>query len=173
MRTIFILTAAAAAVALPAPVAAQDFGGIIDDITDGLEDAVRGSTSEALPPSGPEGSVAAGEHSRHWQSATRSRFYHVLEGTPGPYRLTIHATTTSPGGETVAVYPQTAGGERGSPRIGFVIATTVGNAEEMLITIPRPPEGETQGRLPIIVDVENASGREYSGDYSLELEPVG
>lgn len=173
MRTIFILSATAAMAALPLPAMAQDFGGIIDDLTDELEEAVTGSASEA--PSSPTSgeSAAAGEHSRHWQSATRSRFYHVLEGEPGPYRLTIRATTTSPGGETVAVYPQTASGERGSPRIGFVIATTVGNAEEMFVTIPRPPEGETRGRLPIIVDVENASGREYAGDYSLELDPVG
>ncbi len=172
MRIIFVLSAAAMT-ALPFSASAQDFGGIIDDITDELEEAVTGSASEA--PTNPilEGSAASGEHSRHWQSATRSRFYHVLEGAPGPYRLTIRATTTAPGGETVAVYPQTTGGERGSPRIGFVIATTVGNAEEIFVTIPRPPEGETQGRLPIIVDVENASGREYAGDYSLELEPVG
>ena len=33
-------------------------------------------------------------------------------------------------------------------------------------------DGEATGRLPIVVDVENASGREYSGSYSLALAPV-
>jgi len=168
MRTASILSAAIIAAAVPGPALAQDFGRILGEITkEALEDTVQDVRRT------PTLSGEAGALSSRWQSATRSRFHHVLEGTPGPYRLTIRATTTSPGGETVAVYPQTAGGERGSPRIGFVIATTVGNAQEMFVTIPRPPEGEMQGRLPIIVDVENASGNEYSGDYSLELQPLG
>lgn len=116
--------------------------------------------------------VAAGEMGNSWRSSTRSRFHHVLEAAPGRYRLTITASTSSPGGETVAVYPQTAAGERGSPRIGFVIATRAGNSEEMFVTIPAPAEGEALGRLPTIVDVENAAGREYSGEYSLALSPA-
>lgn len=170
MRTIFILSMAVAATVSPIPVLAQDFGRILGEIT---KEALEDTVSEVRSNSTSGRSAASGELSNRWQSATRSRFHHVLEGNPGPYRLTIRASTTSPGGETVAVYPQTAGGERGSSRIGFVIATTVGNAEEMFVTIPLPPKGETQGRLPIIVDVENASGREYTGDYSLELAPLG
>ena len=166
-RTVAILAAAAAAASLPLPVAAQGFGKILGEIT---KEALGDSTPNVRRT--PRIAREAGELSNHWRSSTRSRFHHLLERTPGRYRLTIHATTTSPGGETVAVYPQTRGGERGSRRIGFVIATTVGNSEEMFVTIPPPPEGEALGRLPIIVDVENASGREYSGSYSLELSPA-
>lgn len=142
---------------------AQGLGDVIGAVRDAADEGAAGTVL---------GAGASGELSNSWRSSTRSRFHHVLEGAPGRYRLTIRATTTSPGGETVAVYPQTSGGERGSPRIGFVIATTQGNAEEMFVTIPQPPEGETQGSLAIVVDVENASGREYSGNYTLELQPA-
>ena len=130
--------------------------------------AVPAAPSLAQPLPG----AAAGDMSNTWRSSERSRFHHVLEAEPGRHRLTITASTSSPGGETVAVYPQTAGGERGSPRIGFVIATRAGNSEELFVTIPAPAEGETLGRLPIVVDVENASGREYSGEYTLTLSPA-
>ena len=144
-------------------VAAQGLG----DLVGAVRDAADQGSADAV-----SGAGLSGELSNSWRSSSRSRFHHVLEGAPGRYRLTIRATTSSPGGETVAVYPQTSAGERGSPRIGFVIATTQGNAEEMFVTIPQPPEGQTQGSLPIVVDVENASGREYSGNYSLELQPA-
>ena len=150
-----------------APAAAQrlpSLGGIVRQAAEAVDDAARETPTGAV--------AAAGEMSNSWRSSTRSRFHHVLEAAPGRHRLTIDATTTSPGGETVAVYPQTAGGERGGVRIGFVIATTRGNTREMYVTIPQPAEGETTGRLPIIVDVENASGREYSGNYSLTLAPA-
>lgn len=126
--------------------------------------------SQPLPSS--PGAAVADEMGNSWRSSTRSRFHHVLEADPGRYRLTIEASTSSPGGETVAVYPQTADGERGSPRIGFVIATRSGNSEELFVTIPQLADGASSGRLPIIVDVENASGREYSGNYTLRLTPA-
>lgn len=144
-------------------VAAQGLGDVVEAVRDAADQDVAQAVS---------GAGLSGELSNSWRSSTRSRFHHVLEGAPGRYRLTIRATTTSPGGETVAVYPQTSTGERGRVRIGFIIATTKGNAREMFVTIPEPPRGETQGRLPIVVDVENASGREYAGNYSLELQPA-
>jgi hypothetical protein len=150
-----------------APAAAQrlpSIGGIVRDV---IDEAADSATSEAIA-----GAAVEGELANTWRSSTRSRFHHVLEAAPGRHRLTIQATTTSPGGETVAVYPQTAGGERGGVRIGFVIATRAGSSEEMFVTIPQPPEGEATASLPIIVDVENASGREYSGNYSLTLAPA-
>ncbi len=164
MRTIpiailaaFMLTAGPASAQLPS---------IFDAVTDAAEVAAE------MPDDAAVAGMASGEYSNSWRSSTRSRFSHVLEAAPGRYRLTLNATTNSPGGETVAVYPQTSGGQRGSVRIGFVIATTVGNSEEMFVTIPQPGEGEQLGQLPIIVDVENASGREYSGHYSIALEPA-
>lgn len=149
------------------PASAQrlpSIAGIVRDVVEGAADAAASETSAGT---GVEGDLA-----NTWRSSTRSRFHHVLKAAPGRHRLTIQATTTSPGGETVAVYPQTGGGERGGVRIGFVVATRAGNAEEMFVTIPQPGEGETLGSLPIVVDVENASGREYSGRYSLALAPA-
>jgi hypothetical protein len=150
-----------------APAAAQRLPSIGGIVRDAIDEAADSATSEATA-----GAAVEGELANTWRSSTRSRFHHVLQAAPGRHRLTIQATTTSPGGETVAVYPQTAGGERGGVRIGFVVATRAGSSEEMFVTIPQPPEGETTASLPIIVDVENASGREYSGNYSLTLAPA-
>ena len=138
-------------------------GGLVRDMVEAADAASAETTASP---------AAAGELSNSWRSSTRSRFHHLLEAAPGRHRLTIQATTTASGGETVAIYPQTAGGERGGVRIGFVIATTRGNSREMYVTIPQPAQGEQLGRLPIIVDVENAGGREHSGNYSLTLAPA-
>jgi hypothetical protein len=161
------LLGSAALILAPNSAAAQDFGRMLGDIA-------KHALGDSRPDAGQTSALAPGTGalSNRWRSSTRSRFRHVLEGPPGRYWLTIRATTTSPGGETVAIYPQTRSGDRGSPRIGFVIATTAGSNEDMVVTIPRSPEGKAQGRLPIIVDVENASGREYSGEYALELDPL-
>jgi hypothetical protein len=150
-----------------APAGAQrlpSIGGVVRDVVKAADAASAAEAPAATP--------AGGELANTWRSSTRSRFHHVLQAAPGRHRLTIHATTTASGGETVAIYPQTAGGERGRVRIGFVIATTRGNSREMFVTIPQPAEGEQLGKLPIIVDVENAGGREHSGNYSLTLAPA-
>ena len=112
------------------------------------------------------------EYANSWDSATRSRFQHVIEAPPGRARLTIHARTNAGGGETVAIYPTTAAGGRGGVRIAFVIATTAGNSRSATVTIPRPARNEQFGRLPITVDVENASGRQLAGEYSIVVEPL-
>jgi hypothetical protein len=116
--------------------------------------------------------LPASEYANSWDSATRSRFQHVIEAPPGRARLTIHARTNAGGGETVAIYPTTAAGGRGGVRIAFVIATTVGNSRSATVTIPRPARNEQFGRLPVTVDVENASGRQLAGEYSIIVEPL-
>lgn len=112
-----------------------------------------------------------GAYSNRWSSSEFSRFSHVLEGAAGAHTLVIDARTDSPGGETVAVYPQTSNGQRGSPRLLTVIATRQGNSAEGTVRLPAPAAGETVSKLPVIVVVENASGRRYSGEYKLMLVP--
>lgn len=148
------------------PVGAQRLPSIVGAVRE-VAEALDTATAEAAADD-----IVPGELSNTWHSSGRSRFRHELQATPGRYRLTIRATTTSPGGETVALYPQTADDERGRVRLGFVIATRAGNSQEMFVTIQSPADGEALGSLPVIVDVENASGREYSGRYSLTLAPA-
>jgi hypothetical protein len=109
--------------------------------------------------------------SNRWDSDQPTTFRHTLEGAPGRKTLRIDATTSAGGGETVAVYPAGPGGERGKVRILFVIATTQGNTRTGTVTLPEPRRGEAVGRLPIVVVVENASGRRNSGEYTLTLAP--
>ena len=106
-----------------------------------------------------------------WDSSTRSRFHHTIEAPPGRVRLRIEARTTASGGETVAIYPS-AHGDRGRVRIMFVIATTRGHTATGYATVPRPAAGEQTGRLPIVVDVENAGGRRHQGNYCITVHPA-
>ena len=87
------------------------------------------------------------------------------------YRLDGDATGDAGGGVTVAVYPRAADGGRGKVRILFVIATTQGNSRTGSVTLPEPAAGEAVSRLPVVVVVENASGRRNSGEYTLTLSP--
>jgi hypothetical protein len=109
--------------------------------------------------------------SNRWDSDQPTTFRHTLEGTPGRKTLRIDAVTSAGGGETVAVYPAGPGGERGKVRILFVIATTQGHSRTGTVTLPQPARGEAFSRLPIVVVVENASGRRNSGEYTLTLAP--
>ncbi|MEZ5959243.1 MAG: hypothetical protein R3C30_02295 [Hyphomonadaceae bacterium] len=104
-----------------------------------------------------------GPYTNSWDSAEFSRFRHTLNATaPGTYDLTIAATTSSPGGETVAVYPVGPEGVPSTARVMFVIATTRGGTETERVTIPA--EG-----LPVEVVVENAAGRAFAGSYTRPL----
>jgi hypothetical protein len=120
------------------------------------------------PPAAEAPAVEAdyGPYENVWDSAEFSRFDHTLHApSPGAYVLTLSATTNSPGGETVAVYPIGESGEPETARIMFVIATTRGETETETVTIP-------EGGLPIRVTVENASAQPLAGSYTLSLAPA-
>lgn len=113
----------------------------------------------------PAPSVDLGPYTNSWDSAEFSRFRHTLNAaTPGAHTLTLQATTTSPGGETVAVYPIAANGEPATERILFVIADTGGTSGDVQVEIPA-------GGLPVAVAVENASGRPFAGSYTITIAP--
>ncbi|MCA8885254.1 MAG: hypothetical protein KDA35_01455 [Hyphomonadaceae bacterium] len=130
-------------------------------------------TPAAEPPAGetpaaemPTPAADLGPYTNSWDSAEFSHFRHTLSAaTPGAYDLTITATTSSPGGETVAVDPVGPEGVPATARIMFVIATTRGGSETERVTIPA--EG-----LPVEVVVENAAGRAFAGSYTLALAPA-
>lgn len=120
------------------------------------------------PPPG----LARGEYCNSWNSATRSRFRHVITAPPGRARLTISASSDASGGETVAVYPE-VNGERGRVRVMFVIAHARGDREASgVVNIPAPPRRERLGQFPIVVDVENAGGRRHAGQYCITVTPA-
>jgi hypothetical protein len=109
-----------------------------------------------------------GPYSNSWDAAEFSRFRHTLNApTPGDYQLTLTASTNSPGGETVAVYPVGPDGAAATARIMFVVTTTAGS-ESRTETVSVPAEG-----LPVEVAIENASGRPFAGTYTLTLAPPG
>lgn len=122
----------------------------------------------AAPEAPPAETVDLGPYSNSWESAEFSRFEHVLHAPgPGAHTLTLSAQTNSPGGETVAVYPVGPDGLPSTARIMFVVATTVGNSETAELVFP--PDG---AGAPVVVVVENASGRVLSGSYTLSVGPA-
>jgi hypothetical protein len=110
-------------------------------------------------------------YSNRWDSDQPSTFTHVIVGAPGRKAVTLDATTSASGGETVAVYPMGADGQRGKARLLFVTATTRGNSRAGQVTLPAPARGETVGRLPVVIVVENASERRHAGEYTLTVAP--
>lgn len=111
--------------------------------------------------------------SNSWDSDQFTEFRHVITGPPGRVALQLDATTTSGGGETVAVYPVTASGARGKVRVMFVIATTRGNSRTGSITLGPPRRGEATSSTELMVIVENNSGRRQQGEYTLTATPGG
>ncbi len=106
----------------------------------------------------------AGPYTNAWSSAEFSTFHHTLQApSGGAHTLTLQAQTDSPGGETVAVY---LAGPSGEPQTGwrmFVIATTRGETATESVDFP------ADGALPVVVVVENASNRTFSGTYTLSV----
>lgn len=106
-----------------------------------------------------------GPYANNWDSDDFSRFSHTLHAhEPGVYNLVLSARTNSPGGETVAVYPLGPDGAPATARILFVVAATTQQTGVAAVDIPA-------GGLPVVVAVENASGRRLAGEYSMELIP--
>ena len=166
--------AAAVAAGAAAPVLAEQSAA---DLRRLGNEAVRAVTRPAtLARGAAEGCAADGNStaeagaqvfSNTWQSDGYTTFQHVIEGAPGKVNLVLNACTSASGGETVAVYRVDAQGVRKTPRIMSVIATLRGNARSASVTLARPPRGEQTSRLPIMIVVENASGREHTGEYRL------
>jgi hypothetical protein len=107
--------------------------------------------------------------SNSWNSDEFSTFPHVIEGPPGKVNLVLDACTTAGGGETVAVYLADANGRRKTGWRQFVIATKQGNSRSGSLTLPKPAAGQNVSRVPILVIVENASGRPHQGFYRLSV----
>jgi hypothetical protein len=106
-----------------------------------------------------------GPYTNSWDSDQFSRFNHTLRAaTPGRHVLALEARTEG-GTETVAVYPADANGERAGGRIVFVVATTGGNRATQEVDV-------AEAGLPVVVVVENASGRRAAGSYTLTLQPA-
>lgn len=132
------------------------------------------SPPAATPPAGEEKAAAPAEpaapaadlgpYTNQWDSNQMSHFNHTLRAaTPGPHTVTLRATTTG-GTETVAVYPADENGERAGGRLMFVIATTGGTDRITQLDIP-------EAGLPVRVSVENLSGRQAGGSYTLTVAP--
>jgi hypothetical protein len=118
------------------------------------------------PASAPTNSADAeqGPYENAWDSDTFSTFHHAL-GAPsgGVHTLTLRAVTDSPGGETVAIYLP---GPTGEPLTGwrmFVVASTRGETATETMEFP------DNGVQPVVVVIENASGRRFSGRYTLTV----
>jgi len=109
--------------------------------------------------------VDLGPYTNQWDASRMSHFNHTLRAaTPGPHTVTLHASMTIGGTETVAVYPADANGERDGPRLMFVIATPSGTDRVAQLDIP-------EAGLPVRVSVENLSGRQSAGTYTLTVTP--
>ena len=119
------------------------------------------------------GNVAAGPVTfvNGWASAGKTTFSHVIAGPPGPVRLTLETCSSATGGETVAIYPATASGERmpRRPRVMFSIAVPRGNVRTATMTIPAARRGERHGAAHVAVVVENAGGKLHRGAYRLTV----
>jgi hypothetical protein len=106
-----------------------------------------------------------GPYTNSWDAAEFSRFRHrVRSPEPGEVVMRLEATTNSPGGETVAVYPIGPDGQPRTERIMFVIADGDGTSLDQAIEIPDDGMG-------VEVVVENAGGRRHAGSYTLSVLP--
>ena len=104
-----------------------------------------------------------------WSSTGFTTYKHVLVGPPGRRTLSLYGCSSAGGGETVAVYLMGPDGQRKTGWKHFVIATRNGNSRAGTVTLPPPAQGQALGRLPVVVVVENASGKPHVGEYRLTL----
>lgn len=170
MRSMFLF-AAAASLPFTAPAQAQDLGGILGGIArDALEEAVSGTQEPADSSAGSYAQAHPDAFSESWDSMRPVRFEHVIEGPPGPVTLILDGRTVD-GNQTVAVYLVDRNGVRIPGWRLFVITTREGNSATGTITLPPPPEGQTIARQPVVIAVENLSGRRSRGEFALRVVP--
>lgn len=171
MRNLFLLAAAVGALPLAASADAQDLGGILGGIArDALEEAVAGEEESPGSTGGSYAGVYSDAFTQSWDSMRPVRFEHVIEGRPGPVTLLLDGRTLD-GNQTVAVYRVDRHGVRVPGWRMFVITTREGNRAAGTLTLPRPPEGETVARQPVVIVVENHSGRRSQGEFALRAVP--
>jgi hypothetical protein len=104
-----------------------------------------------------------------WSGTGFTTFKRVLVGRPGKHALGLYGCSSAGGGETVAVYLAGADGERKTGWRHFVIATRNGNSRTGTVTLPKAAAGQTLSHLPIVIVVENASGKPHVGELRLKL----
>jgi hypothetical protein len=133
--------------------------------------ALAACTPPASAPAAPSTEAAPapaldyGPYENAWDAAEFSSFRHTLYApTPGPHTVTLAARTDASGGETVAVYPVSDDGQRGTVRIVFVIASIDGRSAEGEVEFPEGGSG-----VQVEVVVENAGGRRHAGSYTLTV----
>ena len=115
---------------------------------------------------GEKGSKA---YSNRWNTSGFTSYKHVLVCPPGRRTLSLYGCSSAGGGETVAVYLTGPDGKRKTGWKHFVIATRNGTTRAGTVVLPPPAQGQALSRLPIVVVVENASGRPHVGEYRLTL----
>ena len=121
---------------------------------------------------GEKGNQIIGEEGvigERWNGTGFTTFKRVLVGRPGKHNLALYGCSSAGGGETVAVYLAGPDGERKTGWRHFVIATRNGNNRVGTITLPKAAPGQTLSRLPIVIVVENASGKPHVGELRLKL----
>ena len=104
-----------------------------------------------------------------WNAAGFTTFKQVIVGRPGKRNLSLYGCSSASGGETVAVYLAGPDGERKTGWRHFVIATRNGNSRTGTVTLPKAAPGQTLTRLPVVIVVENASGKPSVGELRLKL----
>lgn len=165
MRKSLTIAVVAAMMPLSASAGAQDLGRILGGVAREVLDDRASEAPAPAPRFGGPGALV-----RSWDSLRPVRFDHVIEGHSGPVTLILDGRTLD-GNQTVAVYRADANGVRITGWRLFVITTRDGNSATGTLTLPRPKEGESVGRQPLIVMVENHSGRRSRGEFALRMVP--
>jgi hypothetical protein len=156
MNRLSAILAAAAAVAVPSAGSAQPAAA---ELCATVPPAADGTATTGNLESGPL------VFTNGWASSGKTTFSHLIKGAPGRVQLTLETCSSAAGGETVAIYPATAAGQRmpRRPRVMFSIAVPRGNMRSAAMTIP------ASGTAHIAIVIENASGRLHQGAYRLTI----
>ena len=162
MRHCLTTALALSATALSAAAGAQDIGPVLPALAREIPAAAA-----AAPPA-PALPGVGDSYTQSWDSMRPVRFDHVIEGPPGPVTLLLDGRTLD-GNQTVAVYRADSNGVRIPGWRLFVITTRDGNRASGTLTLPKPARGESVGKQPVIVMVENHSRRRSQGEFALRV----